>query len=104
MYDYLLALCIYKLWCLLETNADQSEIVLLVTLFQPIYVLTYVARGDTNYGDQSNTLYVERLRPSGTSVVVKSHDWFRSTIPVISGVEDFEIKGAFMFASKTTVS
>ncbi|XP_071524036.1 sortilin-related receptor-like isoform X2 [Panulirus ornatus] len=49
------------------------------------------------------TLYVEREEPSGSAAVVASQDLFSEDsmpTPVITGVEDFEVKGEFLFAVK----
>ncbi|XP_014768390.1 sortilin-related receptor isoform X1 [Octopus bimaculoides] len=51
--------------------------------------------------DNPNNIYVERIEPNGHSTVVLSTNFFLgSQLALISGVEDFEIKDNYMFATK----
>ncbi|XP_041425155.1 sortilin-related receptor isoform X2 [Xenopus laevis] len=54
--------------------------------------------------DKTNTVYVERHEPRGTSTVLRSTDFFQSrdkTEIIIEDVDDFQIRDKYMFATKT---
>ncbi|KAM9299149.1 sortilin-related receptor [Gastrophryne carolinensis] len=55
--------------------------------------------------DQPNTIYVERHEPRGTSIVLKSTDFFQSrdnSEIIIENVDGFQLRELYMFATKTT--
>ena len=66
-------------------------------------VMMYVFRGDDDYEDMS-TLYVERRESSNSSTVLMSTDYFLHDTVVIRNVIDFQLEGAYLFASKKIVS
>jgi len=53
---------------------------------------------------QPRLLYVERVEPSGTSTVLASAAMFegRNYTVLIRGVEDFQVREDFMFATRRT--
>ncbi|OWF38955.1 sortilin-related receptor-like isoform X2 [Mizuhopecten yessoensis] len=56
--------------------------------------------GEAPY-DQANDTYVERIESSGKSTLLRSSDYFsRDITTLMTDVEDFEIKGAYMFVTK----
>ncbi|KAI0224251.1 Sortilin-related receptor, partial [Lamellibrachia satsuma] len=56
--------------------------------------------GDDDY-DGRNALYIERRESSNSSTVLMSTDYFTHDSVVINNVEDFQLLGAYMLASKT---
>lgn len=67
-----------------------------------LYVFYY--RGVDPY-DAPNTLYVEEKRGYGGNIVLRSSTYFsdNSENVVIQGVEDFEVREEYMFATKKVV-
>ena len=41
---------------------------------------------------------------AGTSAVLRTVNFFRDSVTIFSGVEDFEVKNNYLFASRKTVS
>ena len=66
-------------------------------------VVCAVFRGDDDY-DGRNALYIERRESSNSSTVLMSTDYFTHDSVVINNVEDFQLLGAYMLASRTVVS
>ena len=65
-------------------------------------LLLSVSRGKQPY-DHEDDIYVERQESDGRSTVLRSSHYFRPFFRVetlISGVEDFQIQGVYMFATK----
>ena len=51
--------------------------------------------------DKPDTLFAERIEPTGLSTVLKSEDYFDWMEDIVlSGVVDFELRDEFMFATK----
>ncbi|CAN7984630.1 unnamed protein product, partial [Ixodes hexagonus] len=52
--------------------------------------------------DQANSLFVGREHPDGSQAVLSTTNYFRDSRPrlLITNVEDFEVKGPFIFATK----
>lgn len=63
-------------------------------------------RGTPKLDGHLNTLFIERQEPGTTSTVLRSNDLFKTVSPIeafIAGVEDFEVRNEYMFATKRQV-
>ena len=58
---------------------------------------------DAYSGTYNTNLYVERRESSNSSTVLKSSDLFVHSTVVIRDVQDFQIQGEYMLASKKVV-